>query len=409
VRVLQINSVCGIGSTGRIATDIHALLTEKNHESYVAYGRDEPINCNSSIRIGNKFDNYLHVAKSKLLDMHGFGSKNATKQFIDKVKKIDPDVIHLHNIHGYFINVEMLFEFLKETNKPVIWTLHDCWPFTGHCSYFEYSGCECWKVQGNHKCIQKDSYPSSLLINNSKNNYERKRKAFTGVNNLTIITPSEWLANLVKESFLREYTVKVINNGIDLEVFKPRESNFREKYKLENKYIMLGVANVWSKRKGYEYFIELSKIISEDEIIILVGLTKSQIKNLPPNIIGISKTKNVADLSEIYSNVDIFINPTLEDNFPTTNLESLACGTPVITFNTGGSVESIDESCGKIVTQGDLNELIASIQELRMVKINEEHCIRRSRLYNKINKFGEYISLYSDVLLSSNSSNMKMK
>lgn len=401
MKVLQINSVCGIGSTGRIATDIHSMLVEEGNESYIAYGRGEARNCDNVIKIGNKFDVYAHVIKTRIFDMHGFGSKRATRKFIEKVIELDPDIIHLHNIHGYYINVKILFDFLKKFNKPVIWTLHDCWPFTGHCANFEYAGCNCWMVDGDHKCIQKTSYPKSLIFNNSVKNYKRKRKAFTGVKNLTIVTPSKWLAELVKQSFLCEYQVKVINNGINLDVFKPRKSDFRQKYKIYDKYVILGVANIWGNRKGYNYFLELSKRLSEDEIIVMVGLNKKQIKNLPPNIIGITRTENIHTLAEIYSTADVFINPTLEDNFPTTNLEALACGTPVITFNTGGSIESIEKDCGYIVEKGNLEQLVDKIKLVKQKGKTKYYfnCIKHARSnYNKLERYREYLRLYKKVV-----------
>ncbi|WP_407269712.1 glycosyltransferase [Radiobacillus sp. PE A8.2] len=397
MRVLQINTVCGTGSTGRIATDIEAILKEDGHESYIAYGRGLPNNSDTAIKIGTKFDNYTHVAKTRFFDQHGFGSKKATKHFIAKIKKLNPDVIHLHNIHGYYINVEMLFEYLKEANKPVVWTLHDCWPFTGHCAYFDYSGCECWKVEGNHICIQKRSYPASLFISKSKQNYERKRKAFTGVKDLTIVTPSKWLAGLVQQSFLKEYQVKVINNGIDLDVFKPTPSDFRKNNSLEGKFIILGVASIWEKRKGFEYFKLLSERLSEDEVIVLVGLNEKQKRSLPSNIIGITRTNSAKELAEIYTASNVFLNPTLEDNFPTTNLEALACGTPVITFDTGGSSEVVDGSCGFVIQKGDLDELKNII--VRTKKIGKQNfayfCIKRSKqfYYNKV-RFGDYLVVY---------------
>ncbi|MDR7079581.1 glycosyltransferase involved in cell wall biosynthesis [Neobacillus niacini] len=393
MRVLQINSVCGVGSTGRIATDLHAILQDQGHESYIAYGRDTPINCDTTIKIGNKLDNYTHVAKTRIFDKHGFGSKRATKEFIDKIIELDPDVIHLHNIHGYYINVELLFAYLKKAGKPVVWTLHDCWAFTGHCAYFDFVGCNCWK-NGSHKCIQKRSYPASLLINNSRQNFIRKKNAFTGIRNLTIVTPSKWLAGLVKESFLNEYPIKVINNGIDLEVFKPTKSKFKEENGIENKFIILGVASVWEKRKGYEYFIELSKKTNPNVIILLVGLTDDQIKQLPSNIIGIKRTNSIQELADIYSVADVFVNPTLEDNFPTTNLEALACGTPVITFDTGGSVESIDKFSGIVVPKGSIEKLVEAIEKTQKNKFNQLQIISRSRDFNKYDKYSQYIELY---------------
>lgn len=400
VKVLQINSVCGIGSTGRIATDIHANLIQQGHESYIAYGRGTPLNCDMAIRIGNNLDNYMHVAKTRIFDRHGLGSKRATRDFIDRIRGLDPDVIHLHNIHGYYINIELLFDYLKGANKPVIWTLHDCWAFTGHCTNPEYARCNCWKIDSNHKCIQKRSYPSSLLINNSSGNFNMKRKSFTGVKNLTIITPSNWLAGLVKKSFLNEYPLMVINNGINLDVFKYTEGTFREKYRLENKFIILGVANIWSEKKGYDSFINLSQEINKDEIIVLVGLNKKQLKSLPSNIIGINRTNSVNELVDIYSAADVFVNPTLEDNFPTTNLEALACGTPVITFDTGGSSESIDNGCGEIVEHGDFDTLLNKIWEVKRIgksKYKRLAINRAEKLYKNIDRFNEYIQMYKKV------------
>src|SRR5699024_57770 len=299
MRVLQINSVSGVGSTGRIATDIDDILKSKGHESYIAYGRKSLDDSDNLIKIGSKYDIYSHVLKTRLLDRHGFGSKKATKQFIKEIDNINPDIIHLHNIHGYYVNIEILFKYLKEINKPVVWTLHDCWPFTGHCTYYEYENCECWRTDKNEKCIQKNEYPTSWFINNSRDNFKRKKEAFTGMKNLTIVTPSNWLASLVKKSFLKEYPVKIINNGIDLEIFKPTKNNFREKNNMINKFIILGVANIWGEKKGLKYFLEMNKYLKNDETIVLVGLSEKQIKKLPENIIGISRTDSVKELAEI--------------------------------------------------------------------------------------------------------------
>lgn len=402
MKVLQINSVCGIGSTGRIATDIHNILIRQGHESYIAYGRDLPKNCDNTIKIGTKFDKYTHVANTRIFDKHGFGSKKATLEFIDKVKELDPDIIHLHNIHGYYINIEILFNYLKEANKPVIWTLHDCWSFTGHCAYFDYVDCDKWKT-GCFKCPEKKAYPSTLLFDNSQNNYTNKKDIFTGVLNLTLVTPSKWLADLVRKSYLKEYNVEVINNGIDLSVFKPNAGDFRVRHDVEDRYIILGVANIWDRRKGLEYFYKLTEKLNKDEIIVLVGLSNEQLKAVPEGIIGISRTNNINELVDIYSSADVFLNPTLEDNFPTTNLEALACGTPVITFNSGGSAESIDSSTGFICNKGDVNSIINSIKLLKNKKnnITTQKCVgRANNLFNKIDRFNEYVELYNSTLES---------
>ena len=310
-------------------------------------------------------------------------------------------MIHLHNLHGYYLHIGLLFEYLKKANKTVIWTLHDCWAFTGHCTYFDFIGCEKWKIEC-HDCPLKKDYPKSFFIDNSTWNYNQKKELFSGIENLTIVTPSIWLAELVKQSFLRNYPVKVINNGIDLNAFCPKPSNFRVSYKLEDKFILLGVASNFGERKGFHYFIELSKQLLPDEKIVLVGLSEKQIKSLPDEkILGLTKTNSIKELSEIYSAADVFINPTLEDNFPTTNLEALACKTPVITFNSGGSPECLDANSGLIVERGDLQGLVTAIATVRQngKEFYSENCQKRAKKrFDKNDRFQEYIELYKSNL-----------
>jgi len=398
MRVLQINSVCGIGSTGRIATDIHKLLIEQGHESYIAYGRGEAVNCDNAIKIGSDLDIYKHFMLTRVLDRHGFGSKKATREFIKKIIDINPDIIHLHNVHGYYINIEELFKYLKEANKPVVWTLHDCWAFTGHCAYFDYIGCQKW-INGCNNCPQKKGYPSSYIVDNSTNNYAIKKELFTSINDLTIVTPSVWLKNLVQQSFLKEYSIRVIYNGINLDIFKPTISNFRNKYNLSDKFIILGVANIWDERKGLKFFIELSKVLEQDEIIVLVGLTKKQISKLPINIIGINKTNDIYELAEIYSNSDVFVNTTLDEVLGLTNLEALACGTPVITFNSGGSPECIDINTGIVVDKGNIIDVRNAITTIRNRKIDKDILVSRVKdNFNKNDKYSEYLILYNSLM-----------
>lgn len=397
MKILQINSVCGVGSTGRIATDLYKVLKEQGHQCKIAYGRGTAPEGIDSIKIGSNLDNYTHVFKTRVFDKHGFGSVNATKKFIEEVKEYDPDIIHLHNIHGYYINIEILFNYLKEANKPVVWTLHDCWAFTGHCAYFDYVGCDKWK-NGCSKCPQKQGYPTSNILDNSKFNYEKKKELFTSVKNMTIVTPSKWLANLVKKSFLDKYPVEVINNGIDLNIFKPTESNFREKYNLQEKFIILGVASVWEERKGLKYFVELSEKLSDDYKIVIVGVNEKQIKELPSNILTIMRTNNANELAQIYTTADIFVNPTLEDNFPTTNLEALACGTPVITFNTGGSKECINKNTGVVVEKDGIDEILKNLKNMVQLKENKSFDIVMQALnYNKQYRFKEYTDMYEKI------------
>jgi putative colanic acid biosynthesis glycosyltransferase len=398
MKVLQINSVCGIGSTGRIATDIDSKLRENNIESYIAYGRETSIDNDHVLKIGTKLDYYVHGGLTRIFDTHAlWGSRRATIQFIKRLKDINPDVIHLHNLHGYFINIKILFNYLKETGKPVVWTLHDCWSFTGHCAHFSYAKCDKWKT-GCNKCLQKGSYPASAFLDNSRRNYDIKKRLFTSLENMTIVTPSQWLADLVKQSFLAKYPVRVIHNGIDTNVFKPANGDVvRKKYGLMNKFIILGVANIWDDRKGLRHFIKLSQMVDADCVILLVGLNDQQITELPQNTIGIKRTASVTELVDIYSAADVFINPTLEDNFPTVNLEALACGTPLVTFNTGGSPESLDHGCGYIVEIGNLDDINMYISQIKNEgkALYSERCVKRVKdHFDKKDRFKEYVELY---------------
>ncbi|ADQ41732.1 glycosyl transferase group 1 [Caldicellulosiruptor acetigenus I77R1B] len=387
------------GSTGRIMCMLHEAAKKEGFNSIIAYGRGSPPKNGEYIRIGNDFSVYSHVALTRLLDLHGLGSVRATKKFIKKLDELNPDLIHLHNVHGYYVNIKLLFEYLKEKKIPVVWTLHDCWAFTGHCAYFEYVGCDKWKT-GCYDCPQVKKYPKSLFVDNSVQMYRIKRELFTGLDNLTIVCPSNWLANLVKQSFLSKYPVKVIHNGVDTTVFRPVDGGkMRERLNIpKEKFVILGVAaNFKDERKGFKYFLELSKLIDKDCMIVLVGVSKKQIKNLPKNIIGLMRTENINELVEIYSMADVFVNLTLEDNFPTVNLESLACGTPVITFDSGGSGESIEESCGLLVKKGDLKSLFDSIMKVKSRKGYFIRCI----LYDKVNFSKEYVNVYNDLITCS--------
>jgi len=395
MKILQINSVCGVGSTGRIAVDLYKMASSRGHTCKIAYGRGQALSVaeEDTIRIGSGIGVNHHALMSRITDKTGFYSKYSTKRFISKIKKHDPDIIHLHNIHGYYINIELLFKYLEKANKRVVWTLHDCWTFTGHCAHFDFCGCDKWKI-ACHDCEQKFKYPASLLIDNSASNFLKKKSLFTSVKNLTIVTPSDWLASLVKESFLGKYNVQVISNGIDLNIFKHTDSDFRETHSLKDEFIILGVANIWGERKGLDTFIRLSQELEEHFRMVLVGVDDNAKSMLPENVIGISRTDSIHELAEIYSAVDVFVNPTLEDNFPTTNLEALACETPVITYNTGGSPESLDKTCGVVVSKNNFGELKRAIFEMKNRKLNGKDCRTRAMQFDKESKYLSYMELY---------------
>ncbi len=358
----MINVVCGIRSTGRICTDLADALTAQGHTVKIAYGREEVPDKYKKYahRIGTDFDVKLHGIRARLLDESGFGSKIATIRFIEWVKKFDPDVIHLHNIHGYYINIEVLFDYLRTCGKKIIWTLHDCWAFTGHSALCDGIGCEKWK-NGCGNCPNLKEYPKSYK-DYSKNNWLKKRKIFTRIPNLTIVTPSKWLAGLVKRSFLKGYSVKVIHNGIDTSQFYPIKSDFRKRYNIEDKYVLLGVASSWNEMKGLSDYIKLAKILDDSYRIVLVGLSKEQLRSVPQNMICIERTNSTEELVQIYSASDVLLNLSYCENYPTVNLEAIACGTPVITYDTGGSAESAIIN-GNVVLRGDLNAVISELNE----------------------------------------------
>lgn len=399
--LLQINTVVTYGSTGRIVDGIGDLAIAENWGSYAAYGRKEANSKSELFRIGNLWDNYLHVLDTRLFDRHGLATRSGTKDLIKWIKEINPSIIQLHNLHGYYLNLPILFNYLSSLEIPIVMSLHDSWNLTGHCPQFEHVGCEKWKTNCN-KCPQLREYPSSLFIDRSSKNHKLKKRIFNSLHNLTLITSSEWSANLIRQSYLSEYPINIIPNGVDTSIFYPREANeLKNKFNLDSKFIILGVASVWDKNKGFFDFIELSKKLKEDEVLVMIGLDTKQLQGLPSNILGIERTQNIDELAQWYSSADAFINLTYADTFPTTNLEALACGTPVLTYKTGGSTESVDERTGFVVNQGDIDN---TLKKLRTIKgkgkeTYSKHCSDKAVLkYQKDKQFYEYIKIYKKQL-----------
>ncbi len=364
MKVLIINSVYRVLSTGRLCADIAAELERRGHECVIAHGRGPAIPPSArkhTYRIGSRRDILAHALRARATDRAGFYSRKATERLIEWIRVYDPDVVHLHTLHGYYLHVGALFEYLKESGKPVVWTLHDCWPMTGHCATLPVAGCDRRKT-GCFSCPQRTDYPATYGPDRSAENYARKKALFTGLPNAVVVSPSAWLAGIARESFLKDYEIRVIPNGINLGVFRPTESDFRDRYGLGNRKIILGAAYSWERRKGLADFVRLSELIDEKISkqllrndcyrIILLGLMPKQIRSLPPGILGLPKTDDPREIAKIYSAADVFFNPTYQDNYPTVNLEAQACGTPVVTYRTGGSVESVPAEA--VSEQGDI-------------------------------------------------------
>jgi putative colanic acid biosynthesis glycosyltransferase len=396
-KIVFVNT-CLYGSTGRIVRQIQDVAEKKGMMTWTvtSYDRSGRVKYkNHDIIIGNFFSRYLHLLISRFMGIGGLFSNIATIRLVKRLNQIKPDIIHLHNLHNAYINLPILFSYIKKNDIRVIWTLHDCWAFTGRCPYFDITNCSKWKEGCGNGCpFPKDEYPISY-INNTRLMWKIKRKCFDGVQNLIIVTPSEWLRNIVDSSFLAQYKAIVINNGIDLSLFKPTEGNFKSKYDVSDKNIILGVALAWDRRKGIDVFAKLDELLSDEYQIVLIGVNEEQKRTLPSSIICIGRTNSQTELAEIYSAADVFLNPTREDNFPTVNIEALACGTPVITFNTGGSPEIIDDTCGIVVNDGDYDALVAAVSDIcKKNDFTVEHCTNRARKYDMFDRFDEYIKLY---------------
>lgn len=379
-------------STGKIAEDISKVAVRHGWDTYTAWGRFAKPSVSTQIRIGNKFDTYIHYAANRLLDREGLCSGIATRHLIEQIRNIRPDIIHLHNIHDHYLNYPLLFEYLAESDIPVVWTQHDCWAFTGGCMYYDLLKCDKW-ISGCRDCPEQ----RALLGDTTEEQYALKRELLSKIKSLTYVPVSNWLGDALRMSHQKDRHIITIHNGVDISLFKPQD---RQKSK---RYSIIGVAAVWNERKGLNDFIRLRSVLSLDEYdITLVGLSPSQVKSLPVGIKGITRTTNIEELVKLYSEADVFVNPTYSDNFPTTNIEALACGTPVITYRTGGSPEAVDEKTGVVVEQGNVTVLANTIMYLRDNPLSSEDCRKRAvEHFDKDKCFEKYVELYEELLSKS--------
>ncbi len=397
--LLQINVEANFGSTGRIAEAIGNLATASGWQSYIAYGRKKRESSSQLIAVGNKWDHLRHLLQTRLFDRHGLGSKGATRRFIRQIELLDPTIIHLHNIHGYYLNLELLFQYLTKSGIPVVWTFHDCWPITGHCSHFEHVGCNKWQNEC-YSCPQLNTYPASWGKDRSRKNHQLKKRLFSNMDNLTLVPVSNWLGTILKKSFFSKFEQRPISNGVDTEIFTPRTKNkIRAKYGLENTFMLLGVASVWSSTKGLSDFLKLSEMLVNNEQIVLIGLSKKQLKSLPKSIIGIERTDSIEQLAQWYATTDIYINPSVEESFGLTTAEAMACGTPVIVYDTTACPEMVSPGVGYVAKKNNIQDLYEQI--CRVKKIGKQSfsaaCRKRAlEHYDKNRNFQKYLELYKE-------------
>ena len=402
MKVAIINTVIGTGSVGRIACGTADEIMENGGEALLCRGRGEEVRGYDNYRIGSDQDMFCHGVLTRITDRHGLYSRGATHRLIKKLTEYDPDVIQLHNVHGYYVNYPVLFDWLRSFGKPIVWTLHDCWSFTGHCAHFEYCGCDKWCSDiGCFDCPEKNEYPASYMRDASKTNFALKKEHFTGIPGMHLVTPSKWLKEAVSRSFLSDYPVQVINTGIDLDVFRPLEgSEIREKYGIGNRTLLLGVANPWRETKGMYDFASLYEMLEKKRpgefSIAMIGLKPSQMDRLPEGIIRIIHTDSVEELAQWYSTADVYVNLTYGDTFPTTNIEALACGTPVISYDAGGSGEIVTEDTGAVVEKADLEAVMEAVDRIKARDMSE-NCVKRASGFAKRDKYKEYHELYKTI------------
>lgn len=398
MKILEINSV-NYGSTGNIMFSIANLAEKHGHIVYTASGfTKRKLSRHRSSIVSHIPAKLLHTYMARFTGYNGCFSLLPTLALIVRMNRIKPDLIHLHNLHGWYVNIPLLFRYIKKHRIPVVWTLHDCWALTGQCPHFTILKCDKWKT-GCHDCSYPHNEYPQTRVDRSAHMWKLKKRWFTGVDNMIIVTPSQWLSNLVKQSFLREYDVKIINNGIDLSVFHPTLSDFRKKYHLGNKYMILGVSLGWNYKKGLDVFVKLANVLGEKYQIVLVGTDLEAEKQLPQNVITVRSTDNQKELAEIYTAADVFVNPSREENYPTVDMEALACGTPVITFNVGGGPEIVTQECGIVLECDDLSEMESAIEKVcTQLHITEDVCVNRATEFNMHTKFQEYVELYENTI-----------
>lgn len=400
-KIFYISGAINFGAPGRIVEQTGLLAQKHGYEVLVAHSsRNENPTQLPHFAITTKYQEMFHAIGAKFLDLHGLLNTKQTKVLVERIKEFKPDIIHLHNIHGYFCNFKILFEYLDSIDTPVVWTMHDCWPFTGRCFHFVGVNCYKWKT-GCYDCKAEAGYTVSKYVDRSKSLYALKKRLFSSVKNMTIVPVSDWQAAFLKDSFLKNHSIHTIHNGVDLEKFRPMDGNhLRKKHKIGGKFVLLGVASPWNTRKGLDDFFKLNEMLPHDGFtIILVGLKPEQVKKLPEGVIGITRTENQQELAEYYSMADCFVNLTYLDTFPTVNLEALACGTPVLTYQTGGSPEAIDEQTGVVVEQGDLKRVVSALYSMKCKPLSSDLCRKRAEKYFDKNKcFEEYINLYDSLI-----------
>lgn len=394
-KLIQINTVCN-GSTGNIMRQIQMAAQKEGYETLSFYGRRKGYSELPCERFGSFFGFWFHVIWTTITDRQGLGSYFITKKMVRRLREEKPDIIHMHNIHGYYLNYPILFRYLREEFRgQIVWTFHDCWPITGHCPHFVIAGCDKWK-QKCKKCPNKGVYPTSWFLDSSEYNFKIKKELFSGFDNMIITTPSQWMREQIEQSFLKDIKTEVVSNGIDLNIFYPRKNyNVIQKYAIPiDKKVILGVASIWEERKGFGTFIDLAKALGEKYVIILVGLNKHQVTKMLPNMVGVRKTENREELAELYSRADVFLNPSQEESFSLVTIEAMACGTPVVALDSSAVKELVNKCNGIVLHEPDIEDYADAIKECEKKKIATKEISESVQKYSVKNMTKAILELY---------------
>ena len=407
--LVEINTVVN-NSTGRIMHDIQREADILGMETLSIVGRRHVYTDVPCVKLGNAVSFWIHVIWTTLTDRHGLEpilSVIYTGKMVRRIKEANPGIIHLHNIHGYYLHYPTLMKYLAyEYKGKIIWTFHDLWPITGHCAYYSAVNCDKWMTGCNH-CPNKKRYPVSLGLDGSRKNYEIKQKLFTSLSNLTITVPSEWMASQVRQSFMGKYPVEVINNGIDTVVFDhnrlavdsdTESSRCVGKTSWSDKKILLSVASIWDDRKGLKDLVALSDKLNDDYVMVIVGLSKHQISMLPKGVIGITRTENIDELVSLYSRANIFINPSLEESFSLVTVEALSCGCPCIVLDTSAVAELVNDDNGVVLHSHKPEDYLDAIKSIENRRYSRENVRATALKYDNKYMLEGYMRLYGEIL-----------
>ncbi len=398
MNILQINANYGYGSTGLIVEDIGKMLVRHGHKAFFAYQNTNK-NINNGYRMGNKIDWKLHALFSRLFGRQGYYSSLPTKKLIKYIDKISPDVVHLHNLHSNYVHLNKLLEHLAISDIPTVITMHDCWYFTGKCFHYVDAHCNRF-ITGCGDCPKKNAPPKSLLFDCSAPVLADRKKYISAIPRLEIVGCSDWICNEAQKGILNSYKITTIHNGVDTDVFKPYDSVLLKKEQgFIDKYVVMGMANKWMLPSNRDALEKVVASLDKNTVLMIVGCTSAQIdmlKRLSENVVGIGFIFDRHKLAQYYSMADVFVNITHADTLPTVNMESICCGTPVITYDSCGSTELVFEGCGIIVKENDTDALVYAIQKSKNMNFSQCADIGK-KAYDKNFCYAKYLDVYSEV------------